>query len=269
MSINKCGSQLYFERMFTGSCGVPFRKISKAQYEQTALTKQQADDMTQLLENEIVAYYYKALLSYTESIPAVVNKLYSWATVRLYYSVFYAIKAYLACNNIAILRAERKLYYIKTKEGEFFKKCDDTTDHKGTILTLCKVFKNTDMLLSNNIDDTNVYQWMMKRREEVNYKDMDFHDPNAPDFWSLLNTEITQYGISTVVDKMVNDQWLYCFQSEYAVLGVPTKRLVLTVEEIHKLGREFHISNEKKELVESMTSILSENSKRAFEIWKR
>lgn len=44
MSINKSGSQVYFEGMFTGSSGFPFRQISKAQYEQTSLTKQQADD---------------------------------------------------------------------------------------------------------------------------------------------------------------------------------------------------------------------------------
>lgn len=268
MSINKSGSQVYFEGMFIGSSGFPFRQISKAQYEQTSLTKQQADDMAQLLGDEIASYYYKALLSYIESIPALTNKLFSWATVRLYYSVFYAIKAYLACNNIAILRAERRLYYVKAKEGEFFKRCDDTTDHKGTILTLCKLFKNSDLLLSNNIDGIDVYQWMMRRREEVNYKDMDFHDPDAPDFWSELNNEICRYGISAVVDKMVNDHWLYCFQDEYAILGVPTKRLVLTVDEIHKFGKVLNISNEKKELIDTMSNILSENSVQALELWK-
>ena len=76
MSINKSGSQVYFEGMFTGSSGFPFRQISKAQYEQTSLTKQQADDMAQLLGDEIASYYYKALLSYIESIPALTNKLF-------------------------------------------------------------------------------------------------------------------------------------------------------------------------------------------------
>lgn len=136
-------------------------------------------------------------------------------------------------------------------------------------MTLCKLFKNSDLLLSNNIDGIDVYQWMMRRREEVNYKDMDFHDPDAPDFWSELNNEICRYGISAVVDKMVNDHWLYCFQDEYAILGVPTKRLVLTVDEIHKFGKVLNISNEKKELIDTMSNILSENSVRALELWKR
>ena len=152
MSINKSETQKYFEKMFTGSSGVPFRQIKKQQYEQTALTKQQAEDLRNLLESEIVPYYYKALLSYMECIPALSKKLFSWATVRLYYSVFYAIKAYLACNNIAILRAERKVFYVKAKENELIKRCDDSTDHKGTILTMCKLFKNNDLLLSNSIE---------------------------------------------------------------------------------------------------------------------
>lgn len=58
MSINKSETQKYFEKMFTGSSGVPFRQIKKQQYEQTALTKQQAEDLRNLLEGEIVPYYY-------------------------------------------------------------------------------------------------------------------------------------------------------------------------------------------------------------------
>lgn len=255
--------------MFTGSSGIPFRQISRGQYEQTVLTKQQADDIKDLLENEIAPYYYKALLSYMESIIALSNKLFSWATVRLYYSVFYSIKAYLACKGVAILRAERKLFYVKSRENETIKRCEDTTDHKGTILTLSKLYKDSDILLSNNIDNMNVYQWMMKKREEVNYKDLDFHDPNAPDFLGKINIEIEQYGIKTVVDRMVNDNWLYCFQDEYAILGIPTKRIILTVNEIHSRRRYLDIPEEKKQLIDSMSIILSENSVKALEIWKR
>ena len=125
------------------------------------------------------------------------------------------------------------------------------------------------MLLSNNIDNIDVYHWMMKKREEVNYKDLDFHDPSAPDFWSELNTEIELHGIKATIDKMVDDNWLYCFQDEYAILGIPTKRIILTVDEIHRQGRHLEISEEKKQLIDSMSTILSQNSVQALEIWKR
>lgn len=47
------------------------------------------------------------------------------------------------------------------------------------------------------------------------------------------------------------------------------KRLVLTVDEIHKFGKVLNISNEKKELIDTMSNILSENSVQALELWKR
>lgn len=246
MSINKSRSQIYFEGIFTRSNGIPFQQVPKAEYEQTYLTKQQAENLEGFIESEIASYYYKALLSYIESLPALENKLFSWATVRLYYSVFYSIRAFLACENIAILRQRRCLYYIKAKEGEHFKKCEDTTDHKGSILTLCKLFKNTDPLLSNNIENMNAYQWMMKKREEVNYTDIDFHDPSSPEFWDTIYSEIQHQGIKNIVDKLVNDNWLYCFQEEYAILAVPTKRLILSVDAIHRLDKQCDIDEDKK-----------------------
>lgn len=269
MSINKSGCQVYFEGIFTGNSGVPFQQIPKTQYEQTHITKQQADDFAELLESEIASYYYKSLLSYIESLPAIENKLFSWATVRLYYSVFYSIRAFLACENIAILRQRRSLYYIKAKEGETFKKCEDMTDHKGTILTLCRLFKNLDPLLSNNIENVSAYHWMMKKREEVNYKDIDFHDPNPPEFWETISSEMQHQDIKSIVEKLINDNWLYCFQEEYAILAVPTKRLMLTVDTIHRLRKQCEISEDKKRLIERMSGVLSENVMQALEIWWR
>lgn len=269
MSINKSGSQKYFEEMFTRVGSKPFRQIPKTQYEETCITKNQADEFKRHLESEVASYYYKALLSYIESLSALEDKLFSWATVRLYYSVFYSIRAFLACEDIAILRQERRLYYIRAKEGEHFKRCEDTTDHKGSILTLCKLFKNVDPLLSNAVEGMDAYHWMMKKREEVNYKDMDFHDPFPPDFLETIHYEVQARGIKSVIEKLINDNWLYCFQEEYAVLGIPTKRLVLTVDEIHRLGKTCYIADEKKQLIETMSNGLSEDSIRALEIWKR
>lgn len=68
---------------------------------------------------------------------------------------------------------------------------------------------------------------------------------------------------------MVNDYWLYCFQNEYAILGIPNKRIMLTVDEIHKCGKKIDILEEKKQLIDSMSVILSDNSVQALEIWRR
>lgn len=143
------------------------------------------------------------------------------------------------------------------------------TDHKGTILTLCRLFKNLDPLLSNNIENVSAYHWMMKKREEVNYKDIDFHDPNPPEFWETISSEMQHQDIKSIVEKLLNDNWLYCFQEEYAILAVPTKRLMLTVDTIHRLRKQCEISEDKKRLIERMSGVLSENVMQALEIWRR
>ena len=252
MSIRRSASQLYFESMFVGNGGIPFRGIRKTTYENTCINHQQANDLSELLEEEILYYYYKALLSYAESIPAIENRLFSWATVRLYYSVFYAIKSFLASKNVAIVRAERRLFYIEAKENSYFKRCDDNTDHKGTILTFCKLFGGNDILLSNNIEDITVYQWMMNKREEINYKDIEFHDPNPPEFWNEINKYIVENGVSRLIDVLVADNWIYCFQEDFAVLGIPTKRLLLTSSEIKRKNLKYSIPRKKREFIESM-----------------
>ena len=83
-------------------------------------------------------------MSYAEGLRAITTNNYSWATVKLYYSVFYASKAFLACKGIALLRAERKMFYLKARNGEKIKKCREHTDHKATMLTLIDLFKNQD-----------------------------------------------------------------------------------------------------------------------------
>lgn len=268
MSFRRAPSQQYFENMFPGNKGIPFRGIKKETYTNLHLSFKQAKDLSNCLNDEISSYYFKSLLSYLESIPAIVSKNYSWATVRLYYSVYYSTRAFLACKDIAFLRAERTLYYIKTKENESFVKCDDTTDHKGTIKTLAKLYGNQDLLLSNSIDDIPAYDWMMKKREEVNYKDIDFHDPNPPDFWSTIDQTLVTGTIEQIVDSLVKDEWIQCFQNDYGILGIPTKRLLLTVREIRSSGKTLSISDEQKIFLEKYLKELTKNTNHELVVWK-
>lgn len=269
MSIRKCESQLYFENMISSQKKKQFNMVHRREFKDIQFTDDQAKKIRDLLKEEIAPYYYKSLLSYIESLDAIQNRLYSWATIRLYYSTFYSIKAYLACKDVAIFRAQRKLFYVKAKGKESLKSCEQHTDHKGAITTHKKLFKDIDMLFSNSVGDFDAYEWMMNKREEVNYKDLNFHDPVAPEFWSKLSEEIEDNGIGKMVERLVDDDGTYCFQDEYAILGIPTKRIILTVDEMCAQGKTFDILEEKREFIDSMSNILTEKSIRALEIWKR
>lgn len=241
--IQRSPSQLYFESLFTKNGQQPFQNVKKTAYEARMLTDEEANKLRYYIKQEALPYYYKALLSYAECIPAICHGNYSWATVKLYYSVFYSLKSFLACNGITILRGGMKrtdLLYIKAKAGETFKKCKDSTDHKGTLEVEKKFFMTQDLLLSQQMQDDGfdmtAYEWLARRREDANYKDIEFRDPNPSEPWESINTIIKKQGVSVAINKMIEDMWFLCFQDEYAILGIPTKRLLLTTEEIKNQG---------------------------------
>lgn len=267
MSFNRSLSQVYFESLFPGPRGLPFRGLKKDVYIHYQLSYDEAEAFKNRLDCDVGFYYYKALLSFMESLPAIENGNFSWATVRLYYSVYYATKATLACRHIAIVRAERRLFYVKARSGESFVKCTDTTDHKASMYTLRNLYGSVDKLQTQTIDGKLSYEWMMDKREEVNYKDIEFHDPNPPDFWETIYQDVVNHGIVQVVDTLVKDKWLYCFQDDYAVLGIPIKRLLLTVEDIKNSSLNVIINSDQKAFIEKYSDRLMEESKNALLVW--
>lgn len=225
MNFERSGSQILFESLFTRGANPPFRQIRKEEYLSTQIGQTQAAQLRVCLHDEAQKLYYKALISFSEAINRVVYNSFSWPTVELYYCTYYATKAFLNVYEYAILRAERRLYYIRARANEKFLKCENTTDHKAAFEVLGKHFTG-DYLLSNTVDGQSAYDWIMEKREDTNYRDLAFHEPQPPDFWETINHELSSQSIGNIIEKISSDSTgLYCFQSDYAVLGVPIKRL--------------------------------------------
>ena len=237
--IKRSPAQEYFESLFTSGSGISFQNVPKSEYEKRTLSAEDVVGMSVCLDEEIAHYYYKALLSYIGGLVAISKQCYSWATVQLYYSTFYSLRSFLACNKVVFLRAginRSILLYVEINEGKNYKRSPEQNDHKGTIKLQKLLYGSQDVLLSQNMTDgaesITAYEWMAKRREEVNYKDIEFRDPNPFDYWVEIVKMINNKGLSRTVKTMVEDQWRLCFQDEYGVLGIPTKRLLLTSQEL-------------------------------------
>ncbi len=250
--IKRSPIQEQFENCFLGSNGVPFQNIRKQTYENTALDGTTVQIYNNQLTDEITEYYYKSLLSYVEGVKSAGEKCYSWATVKLYYSVFYSLRAFLACNKIAFVRAgtkNSKLLYFKIQSGEKYKSCPGSTDHKGTIEVQKMYFAKQDFLLSQEMieggNTMSSYEWLARRREEVNYKDIMFRDPEPFQYWEEIENSIVKDGMGNTVKKMLDDNWSLCFQDEYGILGIPTKRLLLTVQAMKLEG--YSLGNTERE----------------------
>lgn len=107
--------------------------------------------------------YFKGLLSLCEGICSINRKLYSWATVKLYYSVFYFLRSSLAAKDYAVIR-NKSLYLLKVKKGEKPKRKSSNryrNDHLGIINIYRDIFEKSDILESNTVDGLNPYDWLM------------------------------------------------------------------------------------------------------------
>lgn len=201
--------------------------------------------------DDLPNYYFKALVSLFEAIDAVSEKKYSWATVKLYYSVYYLLQVELLERGVVLVRAGG-IYRMKLLPGEtFFNKKDGkyNNDHSGTILHFMDLFKSSDPLLSNDIDGKKSYLWLLGKRERINYREREFNEPNYPDFWQgPVSFGLDKASIESTVQNYLDDSYMaYSFQEDHAVLSIPLQRLLQTRRTLDLYSHSGILSQNKKD----------------------
>lgn len=178
-------------------------------------------------------FYYKGLLSLFESIVSVQEKLFSWATVKIYYSLFYLLRSSLCCKNIAFVRKERDAFYFQNSVGNSPIKVGGLykSDHRASIFLFTHFFKATDFLQSNSIQGKNPYEWVMQNRENVNYKYRTFYEPDILLMWDSISSSIDADGIDLWLHNYLNDN-IYSFLEDHAIIALPLKRRILTNQDL-------------------------------------
>ena len=72
----------------------------------------------------------------------------------------------------------------------------------------------------------------MNAREIVNYRSAVFSEPDCLDIWEYFSQSIDEGNFTNVLEQLENDQYVMCFQEEYAVIAVPIKRLQQTISDL-------------------------------------
>lgn len=235
MSINfdrNC-SQVLFER-FINISGPDELKERKSDFINHALNSVEAQGLKLTLKTDACNFFFNGILSFAEAIDELCNKHFSWATIKLYYSVYYLLRASLATKEIVILQC-CGMYRLITEPGEKpFKSRNKkyNTTHEGTINHYRDLFERADRLLANKIDDVDAYQWMMQMREIVNYRSSVFKEPDCLQMWEYIRQYINEGKFEEILKTLENDNYIMCFQEEYAVLAIPIKRLQETINDM-------------------------------------
>jgi hypothetical protein len=247
MNINfdRFRAQLLCESFF--SCST-LEEWEQCDFSALVLDGPQSTSLTDALKHDAVDLYFKGLLSLFESIQSFNNKRYSWGTIKSYYATFYFLRADLAANNIGLIR-NKSIYYLICEPGELPQKKRNNrkygTDHKATLNYYSDLFSHQDILLSQNITGMTAYEWLAEKREQVNYRERSFHDPLAPTFLAIIETYVENETLKELLLELISDSYVLTFQEEFATLGIPLKRALLTRETLKEQAISLSFNDDK------------------------
>lgn len=196
-----------------------------------ALTVNEAAMLAAALHDDARDAIYSGALSIAEAVQGLDKKLFTWTTVKLYYSVFYLARAALGLHGIGIIYPDRTPYTWIATAGETPMKRSGTT-HKAVIDTF-RLYRKSSVLISQLIGTEDPFAWLMTRRESANYKDPKFCEPIAPPHFKLIE----RHGVRRLVnDYIADDSHLFTFDSDHAMLAFPIAGLKLLLSDL-KMSR--------------------------------
>lgn len=192
------------------------------------LTELKRECFHEELKKDASDLYFKGVFSLADAINGLSHGRHSWAVIKVYYSVFFLLRCSLATKNIAFLK-NNGIYTLSLEKGE--KPCRRdlgsymgervSGDHKTTLVTFMSFFSDTDILLSNSVNGKNIYQWLMELRNQVNYRERTFTEPDNKYFFPSL---FDSSKIKEQVEVYLRDNIpVYCFDEDHCALAAPLK----------------------------------------------
>lgn len=183
------------------------------------------------LQADAVGLYYSAVISLTDALVGLSAGSFAWATVKLYYSSFYAVRSILASNSIALFYHGSVPYSFRMTVGSIPKKESGVT-HKVVWSVMEKQLPNHPLL--GDIDGDRAYNWITRLRETANYRDSKFCDPHAPEHFDFLSTA----GLESALRQYIGDStMLHTFDAEHASIAFPIECLRKAKQALSRIGR--------------------------------
>src|SRR5262249_4912283 len=110
---------------------------SKTTVRSKVLTPLEAASLSEGLQADAADYYYSAWVSFLDALHGVTKGFYTWPTVKLFFSVFYAFRASLVHSGVCAFHIENSSFTVDAVAGAAPISCSD----RGTYRTVLKTFQ--------------------------------------------------------------------------------------------------------------------------------
>jgi hypothetical protein len=176
--------------------------------------------------------YYNALLSFVEAVRGLDAGLYSWSTVKLYYSTFYSIQSLLASESRGLLhitfggKKKGKPYSYHARAGTNLKKESISSSHEFAFAQFSRHFPR-HFLNSSPIGPYRAFDWLRAAREITNYRESPFPEPNAPVHMNVIASRTIRKLLALYLE---DNTGLHVFDPDHAIVAFPLKALQFALD---------------------------------------
>lgn len=197
-------------------------RASRTTVESHALTAEEANTIASALPMDASDYYYSACLSIVDGLRAIDSGFFTWSTVKLYYSVFYAIRAILAWDNVAIFWPAAAPFRVAGLAGAVPTWVSGKGTHKA-MLNCFRQLRQNHALLSQPVGiSPDGLEWLLVKREQANYLIPRFVEPEVP----LHYEKIVDIGVrKATVAYLDQPPSLLTFDEDHSIASYPLAML--------------------------------------------
>jgi len=223
------------------------------------LNSSKASTFDDLLLSDSIDYYYSSACTFIEAIDGLFKGCFSWATVRLYYSCFYAARGILGTNSIGVFYNNKKPYSLEINQNESPNKESGTT-HEVVYKVINRKLNIPE--LSQPIAGATPTDWLKEKREEANYKLSKLYDPNMPNHFNYTSSTKLCEAINSYITDIENKTYVYSYDESHAAIAFPLLFLKTCKERLSAKGRTLsdpdisYLSSINHELVPCLSDFL-------------
>lgn len=226
------------QRVYAGASG--------AQITSRAVTSSEATSLAGCLRNDAFGYVYSAVISLSEAIRGLQKSLPSWATVKLYYSTFYAARGLLVLDGRCIFYVGSRPYSLLCRTGEVCARRNGQT-HK-IVIDLFRANCSAPFFLSQPIGLEDGFLWLMRLREDANYRLARFQDPTMPQHFFEADRIHWRRALQVYLDPT---QQILIFDPDHAALAFPLAFVATAVSRCKQSGI-WNLSRSEKTLLRGL-----------------
>ncbi|HRI11427.1 MAG TPA: hypothetical protein PLX89_00345 [Verrucomicrobiota bacterium] len=176
--------------------------------------------------------YYSAWISFLDALHGIEKGLCTWATIKLYYSVFYALRASLAVNDICAFHVDRSSYIVLARAGQSPTSCAERGTHKTVMKTFARQNPGHP-LISQQIALSDAVDWLIDQRESANYRRVRFAEPDCGEGLA----HVVKCGVRRSLNGyLAEPSLLYVFDPDHALVAYPMRALQLVGNQLVGAG---------------------------------